>query len=579
VSGPLRVVITGEVDHGKSTIAGRLLHDTGSLTEGRVEELKEICERRGGGPEWSFLLDAFQAERDQAITIDIAQVRFKTAMRGYVLIDAPGHVEFLRNMFSGAAEADAAVLVVDAERGLQEQTLRHAQVLSLAGISQVIVAVNKMDTVSYDRNVFNKITAEISKILTPFAVIPLSARNGEMIVKRSTNIPWYQGPVLTEAFDALDVPIALTDARMRFSVQDVYREGGQCVFVGRVESGVLKRGDELLFAPYAQMAKVESIAVWPDDPEKNEAFAGEAVGITLDRQILVGRGALASHTNNVPAMSHMLKTKIFRLRHAALVSGEYFTARMGTSSFKVEIVSVEWNEGMLSELTFRAETIQPVDPEKKIVIFADAEPVGAGVVLGAGNYSNMSVPKGCVFWMTGLSGAGKTTIGKAAEKELRSRGYKVEMLDGDEVRRTISADLGFSAEDREENIRRASALAARMASDGAVVIAAFISPSREGRRRAREAASGRFREIYVQANLEICEARDPKNLYKKARAGEITDFTGIDSPYEAPENPDLLVDTQSQNVQDCIQSVVAFIESTVSPAGDKHGKDRIFANK
>lgn len=578
MSGPLRVVITGEVDHGKSTIAGRLLHDTGSLTEGRVEELKEICERRGGGQEWSFLLDAFQAERDQAITIDIAQVRFKTAMRGYVLIDAPGHVEFLRNMFSGAAEADAAVLVVDAERGLQEQTLRHAQVLSLAGISQVIVAVNKMDTVSYNRNVFNKITAEISKILTPFAVIPLSARNGEMIVRPSTNIPWYQGPVLTEAFDALDVPIALTDAPMRFSVQDVYREDGQCVFVGRVESGVLKRGDELLFAPYAQMAKVESIAVWPDNPDKKEAHAGEAIGIIVDQKILAERGAIASHAHNPTALSHVIKTKIFRLRGAPFIPGEFLTARSGTSSFKVKILSTE-DKDMLSELTLRAENLQPVDSNQKIVLFSGAEAIGAGVIIGIGEYVDSSVPKGHVFWFTGLSGAGKTTIGKAAEKELRSRGYKVEMLDGDELRSTISADLGFSIEDREENIRRASNLASRMASDGMIVIAAFISPSREGRRRAREAASGCFHEIYVRADLKTCEARDPKNLYKKARAGEITDFTGIDSPYEAPENPDFLVDTQSQNAKDCIRSVVAFIESTVFPAGEKHGKDRIFAIK
>lgn len=579
MSGPLRVVMTGEVDHGKSTIAGRLLHDTGSLTEGRVEELKEICERRGGTQEWSFLLDAFQAERDQAITIDTAQVRFKTAKHSYVLIDAPGHLEFLRNMFSGAAEADAAVLVVDAERGLQEQTVRHAQVLSLVGISQVIVAVNKMDAVGYDRNVFEKITAEISKILTPFVVVPLSARNGEMIVERGNNMPWYQGPVLTEAFDELSVPITLNDGPLRFFVQDVYRERGRHIFVGRVESGVLKCGDELMFAPYAQTAKVESIAVWPDNPAKAEAHAGEAIGITLDRSILAGRGALASHADNAPAMSHMLKTKIFNLRSKPLLPGENYIARTGTSSFKVEVVSAEQNEGMLFELTLRAETLQPVDPGKKIVLFAHADAVGAGVVLGAGNYSSVSIPKGCVFWLTGLSGAGKTTIAKGAERELRGRGYKIEMLDGDEIRRTISADLGFSVEDREENIRRASGIAARMAATGAIVIAAFISPSREGRKRAREAASGRFREIYVRADLETCEARDPKNLYKKARAGEITDFTGIDSPYEVPENPDLLVDTQSQNAQDCIRSVAAFIESEASPAREKQRKDRIFAIK
>lgn len=578
MSAALRVVMTGEVDHGKSTIAGRLLHDTNSLMDGRIEELNEICERRGGAQEWSFLLDAFQAERDQAITIDTAQVRFKTAKRGYVLIDAPGHLEFLRNMFSGAAEADAAVLVIDAERGLQEQTMRHAQVLSLVGISQVIVAVNKMDAVGYDRNVFEKIVAEISKVLTPFAIIPLSARNGEMIVERGGNMLWYAGQILTEAFDMLVVPASLTDDPLRFSVQDAYRERGQHIFVGRVESGVLKRGDELLFAPYTEAAKVESIAVWPEKPEKTEAVAGEAIGITLDRQILAGRGALASHTNNAPALSHMFKTKIFSLRSVPLLPGENYIARTGTSSFRAEIVSVEQNEGMLSELTLRAETLQSVDPGKKIVLFSDAGAAGAGVVLGVGNYSSVSVPEGCVFWMTGLSGAGKTTIAKGAEKELCSRGYKVEMLDGDELRRTISADLGFSAEDREENIRRAGDIAAWMANNGAIVIAALISPSRTGRKQAREAAKGRFHEIYIRADLETCEKRDPKGLYKKARAGKITDFTGIDSPYELPENPDLVVDTQNGNVEECVHAVLRFIEEHAA-IREASGKDRIFAFK
>ncbi len=571
--------MSGEVDHGKSTIAGRLLHDTGSLTDGRIEELKEICERRGGGREWSFLLDAFQDERNNAITIDMAQARIKTAKRGYVLIDAPGHMEFLRNMFSGASEADAAVLVIDASRGLQEQTARHAQVLSLVGIAQVIVAVNKMDAISYDRKVFEKIAADVSKILTPFAIIPLSARNGEMIVGRSENMRWYGGKTLTGAFDALDVPAVLIDRPLRFSVQDVYHDNGRRILAGRMENGVLKRGDELLFAPYAQAAKVQSIAVWPDDPTKTKAYAGEAVGIVLDREIIAERGALASHPDNVPALSHVLKAKIFRLKVQSFNVGERLTAKMGTASFTAEVISIEQSEGMLSELTLRAEALQPIDPDRKIVLLAGAEPIGAGILLGVGEYSAKSNFDGCVFWLTGLSGAGKTTIAKAAEKKLLGQGYRVHVLDGDEIRRTISADLGFSAADRAENIRRASNLAAHMASAGIIVIAAFISPSREGRLQARKAAGSSFREIYIRADLRTCEVRDPKGLYKKARAGEISDFTGIDSPYEAPENPDLLVDTQNRSAQECISSVVAFIEHEVSPAREKRGKDRTVAFK
>ncbi|MCE7887607.1 MAG: adenylyl-sulfate kinase [Alphaproteobacteria bacterium PRO2] len=569
--------MTGEVDHGKSTIAGRLLHDTGSLTEGKIEELKEICERRGGGQEWSFLLDAFQDERNLAITIDTTQVRFKTAKRGYVLIDAPGHLEFLRNMFSGATEADAAVLVINAERGLQEQTRRHAHVLSLVGITQVIVAVNKMDAVGYNQEIFEKIAAEISKTLVPFAIVPISARHGEMIVSRGENMAWYQGPVLTEAFDALTVSAMLAGEPLRFSVQDVYRDHGRRILVGRVESGILKSGDELMFAPYGQMAKVESIAVWPDDPQKIEAHAGESIGIILDREILAERGAIASHADNAPALSHVLKAKIFRLRPAPFISDESLTARMGTSSFTVKTLSAI-GEDMLSELTLRAETLQPVDFNQKIVLFSDAEAVGAGIVLGAGEYTGASDSKGQVFWFTGLSGAGKTTIAKAVEKELLGRGCKVHVLDGDELRRTISADLGFSPEDREENIRRASAIAARMAASGTIVIAAFISPSRAGRKHAREAAKGWFHEIYIKADLATCEKRDPKGLYKKARAGKITDFTGIDSPYELPEKPDLVVDTQNGDIEEGVQAVLRFIEERAMTPGI-YGQDRFRAIK
>lgn len=572
MSEKLRVVIAGEVDHGKSTIAGRLLHDTGSLPDAKLSELQEISKKRGSEIEWSFLLDAFQVERDQAITIDIAQTRFKTRQREYVLIDAPGHLEFLRNMFSGAAEADAAILVVDASQGLREQTRRHAQVLSLVGIAQVIIAVNKMDAVGYDRSVFEKIIAGISEILTPFAIVPLSARQGEMIVDRGNSMPWHKGGTLTESLDALSVPV-LAEGAVRFSVQDVYRD----ILVGRVESGVLKRGDELIFSPYAQSAKVESIAVWPDDPGKIEAHAGEAIGIKLDRKILAGRGAIASHADNAPALSHVLKTKIFRLRKAPFIPGESFTARAGTSSFEIKILSAK-GEDMMCELTLRAESLQPVDSNQKIVLFSGAEAVGAGVVLGAGQYRSASAPKGHVFWMTGLSGAGKTTIAKAVEKELLGRGCRVHVLDGDEIRRTISADLGFSPEDREENIRRASAIAARMAASGTIVICALISPSRMGRRQAREAASGRFHKIYIKADLETCEARDPKGLYKKARAGKITDFTGIDSPYELPENPDLVVDTQNGNVEECVQSVLRFIEERAITPG-MSGQDRFRAFK
>jgi len=315
----LRVVIVGHVDHGKSTLIGRLLHDTGSLPDGKLEELRAICARRGTDAlEWSFVLDAFQAERDQAVTIDTTQIWFKTAMRDYVIIDAPGHREFLKNMVSGAAAADAAILVVDAGEGVAEQTRRHAYILHLLGLTQVGVVVNKMDKVGHDPEAFDAVRREATDYLEslglrPTHVVPISAREGDMVAARGAHMDWYAGKTLTEVLDSFEVSPPPLARPLRIPVQDVYRMGEARIIVGRVESGIVRTGDTLAFSPTDERAVVTALKVWPDDPDKVEARAGEVVGFTLDQPIFVERGHVASHEANAPMLSNVFRANIFWL--------------------------------------------------------------------------------------------------------------------------------------------------------------------------------------------------------------------------------------------------------------------------
>lgn len=297
----LRVVIVGHVDHGKSTLIGRLLYDTNSLPDGKAEEIKKISEKRGADAvEWSFVLDAFQAERDQAVTIDTTQIWFSTQQRDYVIIDAPGHREFLKNMISGAAAADAAILVVDASEGVQEQTRRHAYLLHLLGLRQVAVVINKMDLVGHDTERFAEISKQViayldSLGLTATHIVPISARHGDMIAERGDQLSWYNGKTLTGVLDSFEVEMPPISRALRFPVQDVYRYDGRRIIVGRVETGILRKGDKILFSPTNETATVESIEVWPADEAKVQAHAGRSIGITLDERIFVERGHIGSH--------------------------------------------------------------------------------------------------------------------------------------------------------------------------------------------------------------------------------------------------------------------------------------------
>lgn len=629
---PLRVVIAGHVDHGKSTLIGRLLHDTRSLPQGKLEEIEAICAKRGTGAlEWSFLLDAFQAERDQAITIDTTQIRFASAMRDYVIIDAPGHREFLKNMICGAAEADAAILVVDAGEGLQEQTRRHAYMLSLLGIEQIGVVVNKMDMEGYSQSVFETIKNEVEAYLASMnlqagCVIPISARHGDMVAARNqTMLAWYEGPTLLEALDRFSRVDSSDALPLRYAVQDVYRrDSGERILVGRVESGTLSVGDTLLFSPLNEKAKIRSIEVWPEVvPAKTRASSGEVVGITIDQRLFVERGHIASHEQNAPLLSNVFRARLFWLGKTPLTVGSSYRARYATHEAVVSVQSIDrvvnaadlrvcddqvaaLTGGNVAEITLRARDLLPLDPYAanrktgRIVLYDSHDIAGGGSVClqGYPDQRRAQHPKsdhickvdhllthearaartghrGGVFWFTGLSGSGKSTTAMTVEKALFDKGYHTYVLDGDNIRHGLNADLGFSPEDRQENIRRIGEVAALMADAGLIVITAFISPYQADREKARMAAPRHFHEIFVKADLATCERRDPKGLYKKARAGEITAFTGIDSPYEEPLNPDMIVDTQHHDIESCVTQLVRYIEAHVRIADpvEQHKKE------
>ena len=610
-AAPLKIVIVGHVDHGKSTLIGRLLHETDSLPDGRVEELRRVSEKRGMPLEWSFVLDALQAERDQAVTIDSTQIWFKSAYRDYVIIDAPGHREFLKNTISGAASADAAVLVIDAEEGVREQTRRHSYVLHLLGQRQIAVAINKMDLVDFDPDRFAALKAEITGYLeeiglAPTFVVPISAREGDNLVVPSGRMDWHDGPTLMDALDRFAAPSAPVDRPLRFPIQDVYKFDHRRIIVGRVESGILRVGDTLRFSPGNKTARVKSIEAWGKRRGPRSAKAGEVVGFTLDEQIFVERGDVASHDKDLPALSTVFRASLFWIGGKPLTVGSSFKMKLATGESTVTVQSIERVvdtqdlSGQDSDAVQRNEVAEVVLRSREVLtldefgqgtatgrmVLVDGYDTVAGGVLSMRGYpdqrslhqvksSNLTevehllTPQsrawrnghyGAVVWFTGLSGSGKSTLAMHVEKRLFNKGFHVYVLDGDNVRRGLNADLGFSPEDRAENIRRIGEAAALFADAGFIVITAFISPYRSDRDRARQAAGDAFHELYIAADLETCERRDPKGLYKRARAGEIEEFTGISAPYEPPDKPELVVDTARRDVEGCVDDIVAYIE-------------------
>ncbi len=610
----MKIVIVGHVDHGKSTFVGRLFYDTGSLPTGKYEQLVRIAERRGVPFEFANLMDSLQSERDQNITIDTAQIWFSTPRRQYVIIDAPGHKEFLKNMITGAASADAALLLIDAHEGVQEQSRRHGYMLHLLGIRQVIVLVNKMDLVNYSAETFKKIETEYRAFLTQLGVvpklfIPIAAKVGDNIAKNSEKTPWYDGPPVVGAIDTLfQVAPPPTHLPFRFPIQDIYRFDHRRILAGRVESGTVKVGDRLVFGPRNKEGIVKTIERW-SAPQTDTASAGESVGITLTEQIFVERGHVASHLKDAPIVGTEFSANLFWLGRQPMEMGKRYKLKLTTQEVEVEIAAInkiidastlgEASEDRkyvakndVAQIVLRTKYPVAFDNHDRVpeagrfVIVDQKEVSGGGIILYAKypeapdkprssnvtwHKTKISVDdramrnghKGAVIWLTGLSGSGKSSIATELENELFHHQLNTYVLDGDNVRHGLCGDLGFTPKDRSENIRRVGEVAHIMVDAGLIVITTFISPYREDRDRVRKIIEGDFIEVHVKCPVNVCKERDPKGLYKKALAGEIKDFTGIDAPYEEPLKPELTIETDKQSLGESVAQIMDYLKDLI----------------
>jgi bifunctional enzyme CysN/CysC len=606
----VKLVFVGHVDHGKSTLIGRILEETGSLPEGKIEELRKRCEQQRRRFEYAFLLDALSEEQEQNITIDTTQIPFRSARRNYIIIDAPGHQEFLKNMITGAASADAAVMVIAADEGVREQSRRHGQLLSLLGIQQLVIAVNKMDLVDYAEAPFREIEKTYSAFLQalglkPQAFIPISSSSGANVTSESSaTMAWFKGSNLLQAIGELQGPELADKLPLRFPIQDVYRMENRRIFAGRIESGTLRVGDQLLFSPHNKTACVATIERWGGGSPES-ARAGESIGITLRDHIFIERGHVASHEADAPIESNRVHAKVFWIGPEPLRVGARYRLKLVTQDVECQVAAVgkvfdaatldsvwtkraELRINEVAEVTLQTRAPLVLDNHDRVpgmgrFVLAEAgNLVGGGIVSGAVYTSRKEVKsenifwseseitaerralrnqhRGAVVWLTGLSGAGKSTIARALEKELFRLSMHTYVLDGDNLRHGLNANLGFAPEDRAENIRRVSEVAKLMADAGTVVITSFISPYRADRTRARAIAlqaGAEFVEIFVDAPLAVCEERDPKGLYQKARAGKLKGFTGIDAPYEPPDDPEIVVRTHEQSAQESVDQILA----------------------
>jgi len=605
----VKIVFVGHVDHGKSTLIGRILVETNSLPEGKVEAIRKACLAERRTFEYAFVLDALSEEQEQNITIDTTQIQFRSPRRDYVIIDAPGHQEFIKNMITGAANADAAVVVIAADEGVREQSRRHGQLLQLLGMRQVIVAVNKMDLTGFSEEQFRKIEKEYAAFLlslgiTARAFIPISARSGENVVNdRNGVMPWFKGDNLLAALDQLGGPGSSDELPLRFPIQDVYRIENRRVFAGRIEAGTLKVGDQLVFSPHNKTARVATIERWGTTPTQL-ARAGDSIGITLSDHIFIERGNIASHETDAPVESNRVRAKVFWIGREPLRVDARYRLKLVTQDIECQVVAVakvidaatldvtaieqsELKANEVAEVTLQTRAPLVFDNHDRIpslgrlVLVDGRDLVGGGIIFGAVYTSRKQIKsenifwseseitaarrasrnghRGAVVWLTGLSGAGKSTIARALENELFQRAMNTYVLDGDNLRHGLNSNLGFAPEDRAENIRRVSEVAKLMADAGTVVITSFISPYRIDRRLAREIAlqaGAEFVEIFVNAPLAVCEERDPKGLYQKARAGQLKGFTGIDAPYEPPEDPEIVVHTHEQSVTESVDRIL-----------------------
>jgi len=601
----VRVAVVGHIDHGKSTLIAHLLHETGNLPEDALPRLREAAAERGRSFEWAFALDALQSERDQSVTVDATQVWLRLGERRLVLVDVPGHREFLRNMVSGASDADAALLVVAADEGVSSETRRHACVLNLLGIRDVAVVITKMDRRDWSQAAFEDLAASVRRLcaalqLETTACIPIAADTGEGLVEPSKRAPWYAGPTVQAALLAFTPREDGVDQPLRMAVQGVWSRNGRSFALGKIGSGTLRSGAEVALLPGGQKARVGSLEIWPNG-EVGSAATGESVAVAFDPPHFVDRGVVVV-APPPPLAVDRFRARVLRLGDAPLRAGDDVILRMGTSRIGATLDSVQ---GVFDQtaLSFHgADAVQPeeiadvvirpnrsvevqsVANDRKAARFAISDGlklIGCGVVLeplprssvrhvaraehliDAVARAKRTGHQAATVWLTGIPAAGKSTIAMHLEQRLFRDGYQTYVLDGDNIRAGLSDDLGFGARERQENARRIGEVAALFADAGLVVIVAAISPYRADRELARRTAPGIFVEVHVKAELATCERRDPKGLFKKARAGQVRSLSGIDDVYEIPLNPEVELDTDRLTVSEAVEVLYAYLRERI----------------
>lgn len=595
----LRFLAVGSVDDGKSTLIGRLLYDSGALPEDHLGPLRRASARRDEAIDFSLVTDGLRAEREQAITLDVAYRYFSTRRRKFVVADVPGHDQYTRNMITGASNADLAVVLLDARKGMLEQTRRHIYICWLFGIRRIVAAVNKMDMVDFDREAFEAIREQWRQFAgaLPGAeqyLIPTSALMGENVVRRAGRMPWYSGPSLLEFLESIPIEDGRNLHDFRFPVQSVIRPHQDFrAYAGQIASGTIRPGQEVVALPSGRRSRVGQVLL--SDQSLDVGFAPLSVALSLTEHLDLGRGDMLADPACMPTVTRKLKAHLIWMSAAPLRLDSPYLLKHTTQTVCASISRLhhrvdirdgrpspaerlDLNEiGMVEVETHRPLFCDPYLDNRATGSFILVDPVSndtaaAGMILeadtGNGTASGAAdalekgasagKEKGLTVWFTGLSGAGKSTICRSVETELLARGFRVEVLDGDALRKQLNSDLGFSKQDRDENIRRIGFVARLLSRNGVIVLVAAISPYRAIRDEVRQRI-GDFVEVYVNAPLAVCESRDPKGLYKKARAGEIRRFTGIDDPYEPPLAPEVRCDTDRERLQECARNVVAAV--------------------
>ncbi len=585
----LRFLTCGSVDSGKSTLIGRMLYDSKLIYDDHLEDLAAISETAGtveGGIDFALLLDGLQAEREQGITIDVAYRYFSTPKRKFIVADAPGHEQYTRNMATGASTAQAAVMVVDVRKGILPQTRRHSFIAGLMGVDTVILAVNKMDLVDFDRQAFDRIVTDyrafaVKARIKDVLAIPLAALTGDNVAERSAHTPWYEGPVFLEALESIEIDNAGANTPFRFPVQLVCRPDAEFRgFAGTVTGNTVKTGDTVKVFPSARESRIARIVT--GDGDTDEARAGDAVTLVLDDDIDISRGDVIASADDAPDVTNQFAAHVIWMDEQPLIPERRYILKLGTSKVgaavtelkhKVNVDTLEHTAAKTLEMNdiafcnFALDRPIVFEPYEKnaalggfiLIDRLTRNTVGAGTIawalrratnvrwqeleIGKSELSALKAQKPAVLWLTGLSGAGKSTIANLVQKRLHALGRHTYILDGDNLRHGLNIDLGFVETDRVENVRRVAEVAKLFVDSGVIVLVSLISPYRQERLMARELVENdEFIEVFVDTPLEVCEERDPKGLYRKARAGELINFTGIDAPYEPPVSPDIRVD-------------------------------------